>query len=100
MVNLQTIGFDVLTEQEKNDFKKIYEEYSNRISQKIKNIEQIKIHLKEHNYKEEIKDKKKKIVIKIFIKIPGRDIEAEAFDWDFKRVLHKAFKRIEQRIGK
>ena len=100
MVNLQTIGLDILTESEKNDFKKIYDESLIKIEQKLKNIELIKIHLKEHNYKEEIKDKKKKIVIRILIKIPGRDIEVEAFDWDLKRVLHKAFKRIEQRIKK
>lgn len=100
MTTLQTIGFEILNENEKEEFSKIYEEYSNRLSQKIKNIELIKIHLKEHNYKEEVQDKKKKFSISISVRISGRIIESEAFDWNFKRTLYKAFKKIEQRLEK
>ncbi len=100
MTTLQTIGFEILNEEEKEEFNKIYAEYYNKINQKLKNLELIKIHLKEHNYKEELKDRKKKFSITILIKISGKILESKAYDWDFKRTLHKAFKRIEQRMDK
>ena len=43
MVNLQTIGFEILTEKTKNEFQKIWEEYSKKIERKLKNVEDIKI---------------------------------------------------------
>jgi len=37
-MNLQTIGFDLIDENDKKDFDKIFEEYSERIQKKLKNI--------------------------------------------------------------
>lgn len=94
MVNLQTVGFDVLNEKDKRDFQKLFVEYSKKIQYKIKDIELIKIHLKEYNYREDIADKNKKFSIHVEVRGPMKSIEANAFDWDFKRALHKVFKKM------
>jgi hypothetical protein len=96
MIPLETIGFDVLSEKDKKDFQKLFSEYSRKIQRRLKNIEKIRIHLKEHNYKNEIKDKNKKFSIHALVIYSGKTIEADAFDWDFKRALHKVFRKIEE----
>ena len=93
MVNLQTIGFDILNEKDKKDFQKLFEEYSKKIQHKLKNIELLKIHLKEYDYEGNISDKNKKFSIHLKIRGSAKPIEADASDWDFKRTLHKVFKK-------
>ncbi|MBS3071113.1 hypothetical protein J4407_02325 [Candidatus Pacearchaeota archaeon] len=94
-MNLQTIGFDLIDENDKKDFDKIFEEYSERIQKKLKNISSFTIHLKEYNKE----GARKKFCVYIHILAPTRvAFKAEAFDWDFKRTLHKAFNKIEQEI--
>jgi len=94
MIPLETIGFNVLNEKDKRDFQKLFEEYSKKIQHKIKGIELIKIHLKEHNYEGNIADKNKKFSIHVKVIGPMKSIEADAFDWDFKRTIHKVFKKM------
>lgn len=96
MIPLETIGFDVLNEKDKEDFQKLFSEYSAKIQHKLKNIESIRIHLKEYNYKGEIGDKNKKFSIHVLVIYSGKRIEADASDWDFKRALHKVFSKIEE----
>jgi len=96
MIPLETIGFDVLNEKDKKDFQKLFSEYSKKIQRRLKNMESIRIHLKEHNCKGEISDKRKKLSIHVLAVYSGKTIEADASDWDFRRVLHKVFSKIEQ----
>jgi len=96
MIPLETIGFDVLNEKDKKDFQKIFSEYSRKIQRRLKNIESIRIHIKEHDYKGEISDKSKKLSIHVLVIYSGKTIEADVYDWDFRRALHKVFRKIEQ----
>jgi|SRR3989344_1102447 len=93
MVNLQTIGFEILTEKTKNEFQKIWEEYSKKIERKLKNVEDIKIHLKEYS-----KGGKAKFSVHLLASYSGKSMEAEAVDWDLNRAFHKVFNKIEQEI--
>ena len=98
MINLQTIGLNILTEKEKKNFQGILNEYSKKIQHKLKGIESIRVHLKEYNYRGEISDKNKKFSIHISICYSGKSMEADDSDWDLKRTLHKVFRKLEQKI--
>lgn len=93
MVNLQTIGFEILGKKSKNEFQKLFIEYSKKIRRKLKNIDSFKIHLKEYSHEGKIKSS-----IHASVSYPGKIIKAEASDWDLKRTLHKVFNKIEQEI--
>lgn len=93
MVNLQTIGFEILTEKTKNEFQKIWEEYSKKIERKLKNVESLRIHLKEYS-----PGGKTKFSIHVLVGYSGKSIEADAVDWDLKRAFHKVFNKIENEI--
>lgn len=93
MVDLKTIGFEVLTEKTKNEFQKLWEEYSKKIENKLKNVESVKVHLKEHNPEGRIK-----FSIHVVVDYSGKSIKAEAVDWDLKRTFHKVFNKIENEI--
>ncbi len=94
MVSVETIGFDVLSGEEKNIFDKLTQEYLAKIEMKLKNLSSIKVHLKD--YSKEGKRNKYSIHVK-FIG-PTKIFEASACDWDFARTLHKMFKNIEGEI--
>lgn len=94
MVNLQTINFDLLNEQEKEDFQKLFNEYLKKIERKLKNINYFIVHFKE--YEKDGKGKKFSIHVKIISS--AKTIEADTFDWDFKRAVHKVFNKLEQEI--
>ena len=91
---LQTIGFNSLEEQDLVDFHKLFSEYSQKIERKIKNAVSFSIHVKEYKKL----GARKKFSIHIRAVAPTRIFEGEAWDWDFNRTLHKAFKNIEQEI--
>ena len=93
MVDLKTIGFEILTEKTKDEFQKLWDEYSKKIERKLKNTESIKIHLKEHNH-----GGKTKFSIHVVVANSGKSIKAEAVDWDLKRTFHKVFNKIENQI--
>ena len=93
MINLETKGFEILTEKTKEEFQKLWEEYSKKIDRRLKNTESIKIHLKEYS-----PGGKTKFSIHALVSYAGKSIEAEAFDWDLKRAFHKVFSKIEQQI--
>ena len=93
MLNLQTIGFEVLTEKTRTEFEKLYEEYSKKINRVLKDADSLKIHLKEYSPGGKIK-----FSIHATVKHSGKFIEAEATDWDLRRTFHKVFNKIEQEI--
>lgn len=93
MINLQTIGFEILTEKTKSEFSKLWEEYSKKIGNKLKNIENIKIHLKEYS-----PGGKTKFSIHAVVSYSGKLIEANAVDWNLNRTFHKVFNKIENEI--
>ena len=93
MVNLQTIGFEILTEKTKSEFQKLWEEYSKKIERKLKNVESIRIHLKEYS-----PGGKTKFSVHILATYSGKSIEANAVDWDLKKTFHKVFNKIENEI--
>src|SRR3990172_2014039 len=93
MINLQTIGFEILAEKTKGEFQKLWDEYSKKIERKLKNVESIKIHLKEYN-----PGGKTKFSIHAIVAYSGKSMEADAVDWDLKRTFHKVFNKIENEI--
>ncbi len=93
MVDLKTIGFEVLTEKTKNEFQKLWDEYSKKIERKLKNVESFKIHLKEYS-----SGGKTKFSIHVVVAYSGKSIKAEAVEWDLKRTFHKVFNKIENEI--
>ncbi|MBI2004508.1 hypothetical protein HYS72_03540 [Candidatus Pacearchaeota archaeon] len=93
MVDLKTIGFEILTEKTKEEFQKLWNEYSKKIENKLKNVEAVKIHLKEHNH-----GGKTKFSVHVAVDYSGKLMDAEAVDWDLKRTFHKVFNKIETEI--
>lgn len=93
MINLQTVGFEILTEKTRNEFNGLWEEYSKKIERKLKNAESCRIHLKEYS-----PGGKTKFSIHVLVSYAGKSIEANASDWDLRRTFHKVFNKIEQEI--
>ena len=93
MIALKTKGFDALTPKTKEDFQKLWEEYSQKIERKLKNIESCKIHLKEYS-----PGGKTKFSIHVLVDYAGKAMEADASDWDLNRTFHKVFNKIEQEV--
>lgn len=93
MVELQTIGFEILTENTRNEFQKIFDENSKKIDRMLKDAESFRIRLKEHS-----KGGKTKFSIHALVSYGGKTMEAEASDFDLRRVFHSIFKKIEQQI--
>ncbi len=91
MINLQKIGFEVLTKKTQNDFQKLFEEYSKKISHKLKNVNSLKIFLKEYSPGGKIK-----YSIQITASYSGKILEASVSDWDLNKAFHKVFNKIEQ----
>ena len=89
MITLQTKGFEILTEKTRNDFQKLWQEYSEKIERKLKNTEAVKIHVKEYS-----PGGKTKFSIHVLVKYAGKALEADAADWDLKRTFHKVFNKI------
>jgi len=93
MINLQTVGFEILTEKTRNEFNKLWEEYSKKIERKLKNTEACRIHLKEYS-----PGGKTKFSIHVSVSYAGKSIEADAFDWNLRITFNKVFNKIEQEI--
>jgi len=91
MIALKTKGFEILAPKTKEDFQKLWEGYSKKIERKLKNIESVRIHLKEYS-----PGGKTKFSIHMLANYAGKSMEADAFDWDLKRAFHKVFNKIEQ----
>lgn len=94
MLEVEKIGFDSLGENTKNEFQKLFDEYSGKIGKKLKKIEFFKIHLKEHSRG----GKAIKFSLHIQIRYSGKTLEAKAADWDLKRTIHKVFNKLETEI--
>ena len=91
---LQTIGFDSLEVREIVDFNKLFSEYSRKIESKLKKISSFVVHVKEYNKT----GSRKKFSIHVRVVAPTGILEADAWDWDFRRTLHKVFKKLEHEI--
>jgi len=93
MINLQTKGFEILTGKTRDDFQKLWEEYSEKVGRRLKNVESVRIHLKEYS-----PGGKTKFSIHALVSYAGKSMEAEASDWDLRRTFHRVFNKIEQEI--
>ncbi len=93
-MEIQTKGFELLDENEKRDFNELFEKYSQKIERKLKGISSIVIHLKEYR---KLGSRKKFSIHAKFV-YSGKMFEADAFDWDFKRTVHKIFRKIEEEL--
>ena len=93
MINLETVGFEILTEKTRSEFQKLFDEYSKKIGRRLKDARSFQIHLKEYNF-----GGKTKFSIHVLASYYGKSIEADAADWDLKRTFHKALKKIEEQI--
>ena len=93
-MEIRTKGFELLNEDEKSDFNALFENYSKKIERKMKGVSSIVVHLKDYSKK----GLRKKFSVHAKIIYSGRVLEADAFDWDFKRTIHKIFRKIEEEI--
>ena len=93
MINLITKGFEILTGKTRDDFQKLWEEYSEKVERRLKNVESVRIHLKEYS-----PGGKTKFSIHALVSYAGKSMEAEASDWDLRRTFHRVFNKIEQEI--
>ena len=93
MINLQTVGFEVLTEKTRSEFQKIFDESSKKIERMLKNADSIKIRLKEYS-----PGGRTKFSIHVIVSYSGKVLEANASDWDLRRTFHKVFNKIGQEI--
>ena len=93
MIALKTKGFDLLTGKTRDDFQKLWEEYSEKIGRKLKNIESVRIRLKEYS-----PGGRTKFSIHVLATYAGKSMEADSVDWDLKRAFHKVFAKIEEEI--
>lgn len=91
MVSVETVGFDVLSGEEKKTFDKLSQEYLAKIEMKLKNLSSIKVHLREYH----TEGTRKKYSLHVKFIAPTSIFEASASEWDFARTLHKLFKKIE-----
>ena len=91
MINLETKGFELLSEQTKEEFGKIWEEYSKKIERKLKGAETCRIHLKEYSPGGRVK-----FSIHILLTFSGKSLEADAVDWELGKTCKKAFVKIEE----
>ncbi len=94
MENIEFKGREILNDEENKTADKLFAEYYPKIQRKIKNMQLLKVHIKE--YKKEGKGKKYSINVSIIA--PTRSIKANASDWDFARTVHKVLKKIESEI--
>ncbi len=93
MITLQTKGFELLTQKTKEEFQKLWGEYSEKLGRKLKNIKSVKIHLKEYS-----PGGKTKFSIHVLITYAGKAMEADCSDWDLNRTFHRVFAKIEQEV--
>ncbi|MBT4376876.1 hypothetical protein HOD29_05885 [archaeon] len=91
---IQTKGFDLLGEKDKDYFDKLLNEYSVKIKRKLKNADTFVVCLK--GYKME--GKKKKFSVQVRVADSYNVFEANASDWDFRRTLHKVFNKLETEV--
>ncbi|MBI2044386.1 hypothetical protein HYT24_03415 [Candidatus Pacearchaeota archaeon] len=96
-MELKTVGFDLIGEQDRKDFEKIFGEYSRKIERKLKNISSFILYLKD--YSKEGKRNRYSLHLRA-ISPAGKTFEASAIDWDFKRTLHKIFTKMENLLEK
>ncbi len=94
-MQLKIVGFDMIEEQDRKDFEKIFNDYMEKSQKRMKNISSFNIDLKE--YKKESNRKKFSIHLRIAIDTKNK-FEAEAADFDLKRTLHKLFKKIDEQL--
>jgi len=93
MIDLQTKGFELLTPKTKEEFQKLWQEYSEKIERKLKNVESCRVHVKEYS-----PGGKTKFSIHVLVTYAGKAMEADAVDWDLNRTFHKVFNKIEEEI--
>ena len=87
-------GISLLTEDERRLADKLLNEYYPKIQRRIKNVVFLRVHIKE--YEKDGARKKYSINIKA---INSTDVfEANAYDWDFARTMHKVLNKIENEI--
>ena len=94
MESVQIVGSEQLDKSEKEDIKRIANEYFTKIQRQLKNIESIIIHVKEYNKE----GNRKKFSLHIRAIAPTRIFEADAFDWELHKAIHKAFEKLETEL--
>ena len=91
---IEFTGTELLTGTEKATANKLINEYYGKIQRELKNPTILKVHVKEH----EKDGNRKKYSINVQAIIAKKVFQANAFDWDIARTLHKVMKSIENEI--
>lgn len=90
MINQDVSNLEILTEEEREIAKKLFDEYYLKIERIIKNDFSLKVHFKEH----EKEGRRRKLSVNVEVVSSGKVFTAKAFDWDFARTLHKVLNKI------
>ena len=93
-MTIEFTGTELLTGSEKATANKLINEYYEKIQRELKNPTTLKVHIKEHNKG----GNRKKYSINAQAIIAKKVFEANSFDWDLARTLHKVMKNIENEI--
>lgn len=94
MGEIELTGIELLTNIERATANKLINEYYKKIQRELKDLTTLKVHIKEYGKKGD----KKKYSINVQTIIAKKVFQANAFDWDFARTLHKVMKNIENEI--
>lgn len=94
MVEIEIIGSEILSEEEKSITNKIINEYIPRFEREIKNPIKLKLDIKEYD-----KDgKKKKYSINSQIIFSGKVFVSDSWDWNLAKAINKAMTKIETEL--
>jgi hypothetical protein len=93
-MEIRTKGLEVLKEGEKRDVEELSRKYCQKIGRKLRGISSIIVHLKEYSRL----GLRKKYSIHARVVYSGKSLEADAFDWDLRRTIHKLFRKVEEEL--
>jgi hypothetical protein len=88
---------ELLTEREKQLANRLLNEYYPRIQKRLKNVTSLEAHIKEYEKPGKLK-KAHKFSFHVKAIAPTQVFEADSFDWDFARTVHKALNKLMNRI--
>lgn len=94
MVFVQTAGFDLLVEDDRDSFEKLFNHQLEKLQRKVKDVSSFSFHIKGH----QTDGSRSKFSLHSKVEVDGKKFEADSFDWDYKAALHKLFDKLGNEI--
>lgn len=98
MANIQIKGVEALSEAERKEVDAILLVSYEKLKRKIRNDFLFKVVIKEYSKNPENKEKRKKYSVQAQISGEVREFEANADEWDLKKVLYSVTQKLEHEI--